>query len=276
LTKIIDCHQHFWKIARGDYNWLDQKLDVLYRNYEPEDLEPTLKKANITKTILVQAAPTIEETQYILSLADRYEFIAGVVGWVDLESPSAPEDIALLAKHPKFKGVRPMIQNIKDVNWAANPTLTPAIQALVTKGLRFDALVLTQHLNSLMSMMDCNPDLPTVINHAAKPSIASNDLSLWKRKIKNIASNSNAYCKLSGLVNEASNVIDINEIKPVFEHLLESFGPDRIMWGSDWPVVRLRTEYADWLSMTLELLSDLPSSMQANILGENARRFYSL
>lgn len=276
LKQIIDCHQHFWRLNRGDYDWLNAGLGKLYKDYEPEDLEPILEKANIKKTILIQAAPTNEETKFMLSLADKHPFIAGVIGWVDLESAFASKEITLLSKHSKFKGVRPMIQNIRDTNWIAKPVLSPAINTLITNGLRFEALVLTQHLDSLISMIERNPKLPVAINHAAKPPTALNELSTWKKKIKHLANKSNTYCKLSGLISENRDQVNIREIRLIFEHLLDCFGPDRIMWGSDWPVVRLRAEYSDWLSITQQLLNDLPSSIQNKIMNDNAKNFYNI
>ena len=140
MTNIIDSHQHFWRRARGDYGWLGPELGVLYQDYGPEELTPHLEICDVRATVLVQAAPTVEETRFLLSLADAHDFVAGVVGWVDLESPTVLDTIAELAAHPKLKGVRPMIQDIADPCWISKPELVPAIDALLEFGLRFDAL----------------------------------------------------------------------------------------------------------------------------------------
>lgn len=276
VTQIIDCHQHFWKRARGDYGWLSEDLGVIYADFAPEDLKPQLADCGVAKTIAVQAAATIEETQFMLSLADENDFIAGVVGWVDLEPASAADNIAMLAAHPKLKGIRPMIQDIDDPAWIADPDLAPGIEALVEHELRFDALVHTRHIDSLLTMMARHPDLPVVIDHGAKPPLASGDISAWREKIALVAEATNAYCKVSGLVTEADVGVNIDDIRPVFDHLYEHFGADRLMWGSDWPVVKLRMEYADWMAMTRTLLSELPADEQRDIAGDNASRFYDL
>ena len=274
--KVIDSHQHFWKLDRGDYNWLDKSFGILYQDYNPADLKPYLGAANVEQTILVQAAQTIEETEFMLSLADRNEFIGGVVGWVDLEAESVITDIARLARHSKLKGVRPMIQDIEGHQWIANTKLSPAIDALVHHNLRFDALVTTQHIDSLIVMMNRHPSLPVVIDHGAKPPIKSGNLNLWRQKIREISSHQNVYCKLSGLLTECGENPSVQEITPVFEHLMTCFGPDRLIWGSDWPVVRLRAEYGDWLSMTNDLISELPAMSQRKIMSSNAKHFYGL
>lgn len=274
--KIIDSHQHFWQIARGDYDWLTADLGVLYRDYLPEELAPILNNLGIEKTILVQAAATVTETDYMLNLADQYDFIGGVVGWVDFESDTAIQDIQRLSKNPKFKGLRPMLQDLEDPNWIAKPVLKPVIEAMVDQGLRFDALVFTAHIDALIKMMTQHPDLPVVIDHGAKPPIASGDLSLWKEKIAQLASNKAIYCKLSGLLTECSATQDIDSIRPAFDHLLNCFGSERLMWGSDWPVLKLREEYPNWLSIAQNLIEELPVEDQKNIMSRNATLFYGL
>ena len=212
----------------------------------------------------------------MLSLADKNDFIGGVVGWVDLEADSATTDIARLAKHPKLKGIRPMIQDIEDSHWIASATLRPALDALIQHNLRFDALVMTHHVDSLITMMNHHPNFPVVIDHGAKPPISSGKLTSWRQKIYDLSLHKNVYCKLSGLLTECDENPNINEIRPIFEHLLNCFGPDRLMWGSDWPVIRLRSEYGDWLSMTTDLLNELTVNDQKKIMLSNAKLFYGL
>ena len=276
MNNIIDSHQHFWDTARGDYGWLSPELGVLYDDFAPDNLAPILAEVGIEKTVLVQAAPTLDETHYLLSLADQYRFIAGVVGWVDMASPTAASDIATLAKHPKLKGIRPMIQDIPDPDWMIQPAVAPAYEALLKSGLRFDALVHTKHLENLLTVMHRYPELPVVIDHAAKPDIASGQTSEWAERIAAIAENTNAFCKLSGLVTEAGESVGSSDIQPYFQHIFECFGARRLMWGSDWPVAKLRMEYADWLSMTQELLIAVPGEDRDQILAGTAARFYGL
>ncbi len=163
----IDAHQHFWAVERGDYGWLTRDLEPLYRDFEPRDLEPLLKGAGIDGTVLVQAAPTIAETVFMLGIADATPFIKGVVGWVDFEAPDAPEQIARLARHPALVGLRPMIQDIEDDDWMLRSALTPAFEALQAADLTFDALTLPRHLPNLRRLLDQHPHMRVVIDHGS-------------------------------------------------------------------------------------------------------------
>jgi L-fuconolactonase len=275
-VEIVDSHQHFWNRARGDYDWLTPDLGVLYTDYSPDDLEPDLAACGVSRTILVQAAPTVAETNYMLELAHTTDFIAGVVGWVDFDLPDAPQSVAALSQRTWLRGVRPMIQDIDDPHWIAKPQLGPVLNAVTEYGLCFDALVYTRHIDSLLKMIARHPDLRVVIDHGAKPPIASGDLSEWRDQIARIAETTDAYCKLSGLVTEADESVDIDDIEPIFEHLYSCFGPDRLMWGSDWPVAKVRMEYGSWYSMSRELLRTLPADEQERILATNTRDFYGI
>ena len=272
----IDSHQHFWKRSRGDYDWLRPNLGPIYADFGPSDLQPLLTQSGVSKTVLVQAAATIAETHYMLSLADEYDFIAGVVGWVDMESPDAAEQIVALSTHPKFKGIRPMAQDIGDPKWLSKATLAPAFETLVAHGLRFDALVKSCHLDALLTVLRRHPDLRVVIDHAAKPDIETGNTEQWTAKMAEIGSETDAYCKVSGLVTEAGACPNHKSLAPYFEHLYQCFGADRLMWGSDWPVVKLSMEYGDWYSLTMELLATTPLDEQRKILGTTAATFYDI
>ena len=167
----IDSHQHFWDLSRGDYDWLTPDLFEIYRDFSPVDLEPLLASNKFDGTVVVQATDTEAETEYLLSLADRHDWIWGVVGWVDMENPAAPARIAEFAEHPKFVGIRPMIQGLEDDAWMLRPALAPAISALIEQNLCFDALVLPRHLGHLKMFLSRYPDLKVVIDHGAKPNI---------------------------------------------------------------------------------------------------------
>jgi L-fuconolactonase len=173
----IDAHQHFWRIARGDYPWLTPALQPLYRDFGPEDLAPLLKAAGVDATVLVQAAPTAAETCFMLEIAETTDWVAGVVGWVHFEAPSAPDDIHRLAERPKLVGLRPMIQDIPDDDWVLRPTLDAAFAALDESGLVFDALVLPRHLKNLLARLEKHPDLRVVSTIAPSPSSATAFLS---------------------------------------------------------------------------------------------------
>lgn len=272
---IIDSHQHFWRLDRGDYGWLTPASGPIYRDYLPEHLAPSLARTGVTATVLVQAAATIEETRYLLRLARDHAFIAGIVGWVDFESPSVADDIAELAANTKLVGLRPMIQDIPAVEWMLTPELTPAYAAMVDHGLVFDALVTPEHLPALRRLRDRHPDLPMVLDHGAKPRIRAGDVSEWRRDIVDLAESTDMVCKLSGLVTEAGTS-DWQALAPCVDHLLDTFGPERILWGSDWPVCELVCSYEQWQATTRQLLAKLTEPERAMILSENARTFYDI
>lgn len=273
--RVLDSHQHFWRLSRGDYSWLTPDLVALYRDFEPEHLLPHLAHCAVQETIVVQAAPTVAETRFILELARSHDFIAGVVGWIDFEKTDAPDVLATLAEDDKLVGVRPMIQDIPDPSWMLQPSLTPAFRSLIDHGLVFDALVRPQHLPMLLQLAARHPKMTIVIDHAAKPAIASGAFDDWARDIERLSRETAAICKLSGLVTEAG-CADRNTLAPYVEHVLACFGPARIMWGSDWPVCELVCGYVEWFVLSRTLLAQLSSSEQAAVLGDVARRTYGL
>ncbi|WP_170328982.1 amidohydrolase family protein [Ruegeria arenilitoris] len=272
----IDAHQHFWALARGDYGWLTPELAVIYRDFTPEDLIPLLEKAGIEGTILVQAAPTVAETEYMLSLADQTPFIKGVVGWVDFEAADAPAQIEALSAHPALVGLRPMIQDIPDPNWMLGDALTPAFEEVQRKGLTFDALTLPQHLGPLRQRLAHHPQMRVVIDHGSKPLIKDGVISGWAEDMAALARDTNAWCKLSGLVTEAAPDWTVDDLRPFVDHLLNTFGPSRLIWGSDWPVCTLASSYQHWLDTTDELLIALTEPERKAVLGGNATQAYNL
>ena len=272
---IIDSHQHFWRLERGDYGWLTPAAGSIYRDCLPEHLAPKLARTGVTATVLVQAAPTIEETRYLLRLAHDHAFIAGVVGWVDFESLSVADDIAELASNTKLVGLRPMIQDIPAVEWMLTPELTPAYTAMIEHGLVFDALVTPEHLPVLMRLRDRHPNLSMVLDHGAKPRLRSGDVAGWRRDIAELAESTDIVCKLSGLVTAAGSC-EWRTLAPCVDHLLETFGPARLMWGSDWPVCELVCTYEQWHSTTFQLLANVDAHDQAMILSQTARNTYDI
>ncbi|WP_171125526.1 MULTISPECIES: amidohydrolase [unclassified Ruegeria] len=272
----IDAHQHFWALARGDYGWLTAELGPIYRDFAPDDLLPLLKAAKIEGTVLVQAAPTVAETEYILSLADQNAFIKGVVGWVDFEAAEAPARIAELAAHPALVGLRPMIQDIDDPLWMLGDTLAPAFEAVQHHDLTFDALTLPQHLGPLRTLLEFLPNMRVVIDHGSKPLIKDAIISDWADNMAALAKETAAWCKLSGLVTEAAADWSVEDLRPYVDHLLNTFGPSRLIWGSDWPVCTLASSYERWLETTDVLLNQLSDSEREAILGGNAARAYNL
>jgi L-fuconolactonase len=271
----IDSHQHFWALERGDYDWLTADLAPIHRDFLPADLKSLLESVNVQKTVLIQAAATEAETLYLLDLAAEYPFIAGVVGWVDFEHLDAPARITRMAKRNVI-GLRPMIQDISDTSWMLKPSLQPAFEAMIANDLRFDALIQPRHLQVLKTFVETYPALRVVIDHGAKPRIAEQSLQPWAINVSSLADNSDVYCKLSGLVTEAGPDWNVNSLREYVRVLVDAFGPDRLMWGSDWPVLNLASNYAAWHSLTMDLLADLSADDRALIMGGNAARFYGL
>jgi len=278
---MIDAHQHFWRLDRGDYRWLTPALGAIHRDFMPEDLEPSLADTGIARTILVQATDTDGETEFLLGLAAETPFVAGVVGWVDLESRRSPARIRELARRPDFVGVRPMIQDLEDPEWMLRSDLEAALEVLVELDLAFEALVRPIHLPHLRAFLDRHPGLSVVIDHAAKPVVASrvrpwSGFTSWREHMEGIARDSSACCKLSGLATEAESGWTAADLRPYVDVLLESFGPRRLVWGSDWPVVLLAGGYRRWWEATAALLGDLPREDRLAVLGENAAGLYGL
>jgi L-fuconolactonase len=272
----IDAHQHFWTLARGDYRWLTPQFSAIYRDFTPQDLAPHLAKHRIDATILVQAADSVEETRFMLGLARNTSFIAGVVGWVDFEADDACAQLEELAGDPKLRGIRPMIQDIADPDWMLRESLTPVFRKLVALGLRFDALVLPRHLKNLHTLLRRHPDLAVVIDHGAKPPIRAREIEPWASELAALARDTQAHCKVSGLATEAAAAWTANDLRPYVDHLLTSFTPARLIWGSDWPVLELAGSYDAWVEATQSLLAALSSAEQAAILGGNAAAFYGI
>ena len=273
----IDSHQHFWQVSRGDYGWLKPDNTVLYRNFWPEDLEPILQRYGISGTVLVQAAQSLPETEFLLSLAVRHEFIKAVVGWVDFDSERAAADIERLKQYPKLVGLRPMIQDIADPDWMLEPALESAFTALREFDLRFDALIKPVHLQAFTEFLNRYSDLPVIIDHGAKPDIRSNKaFDPWASSMRTISEDARVYCKLSGLITEAAEDWQNEDIFPYMDHLYDCFGPDRILWGSDWPVCLPAGAYDEWWSCTQQWAEQLDDEAREKLLGYNAMQFYGL
>ncbi len=272
----IDAHHHLWHLARGDYDWLTPRLAAIHRDFTPSDLAPLLNAAGITGTVLIQAAPSVAETEFLLDIAADTDWIAGVLGWIDMDTPDALEVLDRLRAHPKFRGIRPMIQDIARDDWILSPGLDAMFQALISWDLSFDALVLPRHLPHLLARLAQHPDLRCVINHGAKPNLAGGDLAAWKQDIARIAAETRCFCKLSGLLTEAGSNPTLETIRPAAEHILAAFGPDRVMFGSDWPVLNLAGTYSGWTAMVENILSPLPDRDREAVWGRTAAAFYGL
>jgi L-fuconolactonase len=273
----IDAHQHFWRVDRGDYGWLTPaEHPAICRDFGPDDLRPLMAAAGVTCTVLVQAAPTDAETQFLLDLARATPFVAGVVGWADLAAHDAPARVEALAGDPKLLGLRPMLQDLGDDAWILRPGVGPALDAMEQLGLRFDALVKPRHLSHLARLIEARPDLRVVIDHGAKPDIAAGELGGWAEEMRAIGRGSATCCKLSGLVTEAKADWTVEDLRPYVDVLLDAFGPARLMWGSDWPVVNEAGGYLGWRAAAETLTAQLPAEDRALIFGGAAAAFYGI
>mgnify|MGYP001232589498 CR=1 FL=1 len=277
----IDAHQHYWQPLRGDYDWMPQDNLILNRHYCPSDLRQSLEKHNIDGTVLVQAAATIQETEYMLGLADATPSIKGVVGWINFENPNDLVTLERFSVNPKFLGVRPMIQDIPDINWMLREDVQWAFNAIIDLDITFDALGFPMHLPNFLKLAARYPEMRTVYNHCMKPQIydqrsGKDAFSQWATDISQLADETQGCCKFSGLVTEAGDVWTIEDLRPFAEHVLSAFGANRIMWGSDWPVCRLQSEYGDWHNIAQDLTQDLSKTDHAQIFGGTAARFYRL
>jgi L-fuconolactonase len=279
----VDAHHHVWRLQRGDYSWLTPDLPI-HRDYDLQDLRPLLGGTSaavpgpgITATVLVQAAPTEAETRFLLQAARGSDgLVRGVVGWTDLAAADAPARIASLTRDTLLKGLRPMLHDIPDNEWILRPEVQPALAEIAARDVVFDALIRPPHLPVVLELAQRHPALRIVIDHAAKPDIAAGALQPWAADMARVAHQTHAVCKLSGLVTEAASDWRISDLQPYVEHLLDTFGPARLLWGSDWPVVDLGGGYLRWRHATLQLLRHLPDTARDAILGGTASTTYRL
>jgi L-fuconolactonase len=279
----IDSHQHFWDPARKDYGWIEA-LDgaaarQLRRPILPPELAPELERAKIEGTVLVQAAPSEAEAEFLLSLADEHTFIAGVVVWLDMDASDFEQRVARMQRRPKFVGVRPMIHDLADPEWMLRPSVRRAFGVLEQREVCFDFLVRPPHLPAVLRILGEFPRLRAVLDHLGKPNIAARQLEPWRSLLAAISEHRNVFCKLSGMVTEASHSgWTPEQLQPYIQHAVACFTPQRCMFGSDWPVCTLAGSYAqvvDALERGLEPLALEPGA-HARIFGGSAAEFYRL
>ncbi|CAM4499386.1 L-fuconolactonase [Paenibacillus endophyticus] len=274
----LDAHQHYWSIERGDYGWITPELPVLYRDFLPQHLEPLLNKHQLDGSIVVQAAATLAETDYLLSLSESEPTILGVVAWLDLTDPDYRKHYERFAEHPKFVGFRLMIQSMTDANEILSPAYVEALTFFAEQGVPVDLLVVSHQLEPLVKLLDQVPGLHGVIDHIAKPRIKEGIMEPWKTQMAQLAAHPGLYCKLSGMVTEADHENWKPEaFKPYIEHVLDVFGTDRVMYGSDWPVSLLAASYDEVVEVLEQAIPDSwTPAERARLFGLNAKEFYRL
>lgn len=272
----VDAHQHFWRYSQEEYGWISDPMAAIRRDFLPGDLRPLLLESGIDATIAVQARQSLAETDWLLDLADGHDWIAGVVGWAPLASLRVHETLEKLAVRPKLRGVRHVLQGEAD-EFMLRDDFNAGIALLRRYSLTYDVLVVERQLPAAIQFVDRHPEQPFVLDHIAKPLIAAHELEPWRTHIRELARRPHVSCKLSGMVTEAAfNTWTVEDLRPYIETVLEYFGAERLMFGSDWPVCTVAASYARWVSVVREFTAELTEDEQESIFGGNAARFYGL
>ena len=273
----IDTHQHFWRYNAQEYGLMGPGLETLRQDRLPDDLAPLLKGAGVDGTVAVQARQTVDESHWLLELADRYPFILGVVGWVDLRSPSVDEDLAKLSRHPRFCGVRHVVQDEPDDQFLLGDDFVRGIGKLARYGLKYDLLLYPRQLPAAQKLVERFHDQPFILDHISKPFIKDRRLEPWAADIRRLAAMPNVACKISGMVTEADwKNWKPADFTPYLDIVLECFGTKRLMVGSDWPVCTLAGDYSSVMKLAGDYISKLSRDEQDAVWSGNARRWYGL
>jgi len=278
----IDAHHHFWKYNPAEYAWIDDDMSVIRRDFLPADLKKAITAANIDAVVSVQARQSLEETRWLLELAQANAFIAAVVGWVPLASPTVAADLEALLALPrgvgkKLKSLRHVLQAEPDENYSLGDHFTTALRHLARMNLAYDILILERQLPTAIALVDRHPNLTFVLDHLAKPKIKEWVMSPWRENLRELARRPNAYAKISGMVTEADyRAWSGEQLRPYVDVALEAFGPSRLMFGSDWPVCLVACGYARWANLVRTFIEKLSPTEQADIMGNTARRAYQL
>jgi L-fuconolactonase len=276
---VIDAHQHYWQTARFDYGWMCQGMPALDRDFLPEELKPQLAAAAVAETVLVQVLHTEDETRWMLDLAATHGSIAGVVGWVDLTAP--PEAIHasldVFLADPRFVGIRHLVHDEPDDDWLAREDVVRGLGVLEERDVPYDLLLRPQHLRHVPRLSERLPRLRMVIDHLAKPYIREHRLEPWTTDMVAAAENQNVWCKVSGMVTEADHERwTADDLAPYIEAVLQAFGAERLMFGSDWPVCTLAASYERVIGALREVLARIDEPAQTAIFESTARTFYRL
>lgn len=275
---ILDTHHHLWKVERGDYFWMSPDLPIA-RDYMPEDLAPYLRQAGVTKTILVQAADTEAETDFMLGLAEGCDWIVGVCGWLDMDSDSFPARLDHYRSRPYFRSFRPMLQDLPEPDWILKPRVLRNLAHVAETGTAFEILTRLPQLPYAVEAVKRTPGLRAVVNHISKPDIASGELEPWASQIAGFGDFPDVYCKISGLVTEADpETWTPDDLRPYLSHVFNVFGPDRVMFGSDWPVALLAaSSYGDVVNALRTVVGPhLSTEEHRKLFHDNGARFYGV
>jgi L-fuconolactonase len=277
MNARIDSHQHFWKYTSREYGWIDTSMAVLKRDFLPDDLLAELQLNDLHGSVAVQARQSYEETSWLLNLAEKNDFIKGIVGWVDLQDPSIDSVLEQISSHPLLKGVRHVIHDEPDDNFILKPAFLNGVASLASYGLVYDILIFSKHLPQTIEFVIQFPEQRFVIDHIAKPRIRDNEIEPWRSHMKTLAGYENVYCKLSGMITEA----DWQAWKPAdleiyMQTVLDLFGPGRVMFGSDWPVCTVAGTYRQVADLVKSFITSLAPGEQAAVMGDTAAKCYNL
>jgi L-fuconolactonase len=273
----IDAHQHFWHYSVEEYGWIGPHMAVLQKDHLPADLASLLESAGVEGSVAVQARQTLDETQWLLDLADQHPLIKGVVGWVDLRSPDLSGQLERFCAHPKFCGVRHVVQDEPDDQFMLREDFLRGISMLADFGLTYDILIFPRHLPVACELVERFPDQGFVLDHIAKPFIKDGQVTPWDADIRRLATYPHVVCKVSGMVTEADwHQWRPADFRPYLDVVFDAFGAERIMFGSDWPVCTVAGTYAEVVEIVSDYVQGLSEKEQAKVWGETAREFYGL
>lgn len=275
--KIIDTHHHFWKYSAKEYDWIDENMKAIRRDFLPVDLEKELKDAGVSGAVSVQARQSLEESDWLVGMAEKNSFLLGVVGWVDLRAKHVEKDLERLAAHKKFKGVRHVVQGEPDGNFILGKEFGEGIKKLLPLGLRYDILIFERQLKPSIAFVDQHPKQVFILDHVAKPRIKDRVLTPWRENMLELARRPNVYCKISGMITEADwKRWSAADLAPYLDTAMEAFGPKRLMFGSDWPVMLVAGGYKQWVDLVTKTISRYSESEQERICYKNAEEAYKL
>ena len=273
----VDAHQHFWRYTASAYEWIDETMPGLKRDFLPDDLRPELARAGFDASIAVQAQQTIEETEWLLDLAEANPFVAGVIGWVDLRSDDVGDRLARIAARPRLIGVRHIVQSEPDDRFLLDADFCRGVAALRDFDLTYDILIYPRHLPVAADFVARFESQPFVLDHLAKPDVRRGALDAWARDLERLAQAPNVMCKVSGLVTEADwERWTPGQLRPYLDVAFDCFGPDRLIAGSDWPVCTLAAGYSRTMAVLTDYLSARPVPERDAVLGGNAGRLWRL
>jgi L-fuconolactonase len=274
----LDSHHHFWNYLPSEYPWIDDQKKSLQRDFGPPELQAVVDPTGIDRVISVQARQTLEETRWLLEIAEQHSLVAGVVGWVPLVSEELRGLLERWTKHPKLKAVRHVVQDEPDDRFLLGDAFQRGIKTLNDFGLVYDILIFAKHLETTIEFVDRHPQQAFVLDHIAKPTIRRNAFDqAWAKHIRELAKRDQVACKFSGVATEVrENDWDINLIRPYWETVLEAFGPRRLMFGSDWPVCLLKTDYRRWVQTVEKLTASLSTDEQEWFWKSTATQWYHL